>query len=157
MTWKNEPLENIVEKGENAGYQHFLLFPQCFLRFPKQNFNFSVPLLLSSANALNLDQAKNLSFGKELITREFIVILLNMTAYTMVTNSIKTGSNKTFTPILFIVFFFFFWLQRGGWGKKYSARIPAYFLQKYYSMSIPQELSRLWLSSGLEMWLSLSV
>ena len=23
-------LENIVRKGENAGYQHFLLFPQCF-------------------------------------------------------------------------------------------------------------------------------
>ena len=23
-------VENIVEKGENAGYQHFLLFPQCF-------------------------------------------------------------------------------------------------------------------------------
>ena len=22
--------ENIVEEGENAGYQHFLLFPQCF-------------------------------------------------------------------------------------------------------------------------------
>ena len=22
--------ENIVEKGENAGYQHFLLFSQCF-------------------------------------------------------------------------------------------------------------------------------
>ena len=21
---------NIVEKGENAGYQHFLVFPQCF-------------------------------------------------------------------------------------------------------------------------------
>ena len=26
-------VENIVEKGENTGYQHFLLFPQCFL-FP---------------------------------------------------------------------------------------------------------------------------
>ena len=25
-----ERVENIVEKGENAGYQHFLLFPQCF-------------------------------------------------------------------------------------------------------------------------------
>ena len=25
-----ESLENIVGKGENAGYQHFLLFPQCF-------------------------------------------------------------------------------------------------------------------------------
>ena len=23
-------VENIVGKGENAGYQHFLLFPQCF-------------------------------------------------------------------------------------------------------------------------------
>ena len=23
-------VENIVEKGESAGYQHFLLFPQCF-------------------------------------------------------------------------------------------------------------------------------
>ena len=29
-------LENIVGKGENAGNQHFLLFPQCFLPFPKQ-------------------------------------------------------------------------------------------------------------------------
>ena len=29
-------VENIGEKGENAGYQHFLLFPQCFqkLLFP---------------------------------------------------------------------------------------------------------------------------
>ena len=30
------PLENIVGKGENAGNQHFLLFPQCFLSFPEQ-------------------------------------------------------------------------------------------------------------------------
>ena len=29
--------ENIVGKGENAGNQHFLLFPQCFLVFPEQN------------------------------------------------------------------------------------------------------------------------
>ena len=30
-------VENIVGKGENAGYQHFLLFPQCFLKlsFPE--------------------------------------------------------------------------------------------------------------------------
>ena len=25
-------VQNIVGKGENAGYQHFLLFPQCFLK-----------------------------------------------------------------------------------------------------------------------------
>ena len=25
-----DSVENIVGKGENAGYQHFLFFPQCF-------------------------------------------------------------------------------------------------------------------------------
>ena len=25
-----DSVENILGKGENAGYQHFLLFPQCF-------------------------------------------------------------------------------------------------------------------------------
>ena len=25
-----DKVENIVGKGENAGYQHFLLFPRCF-------------------------------------------------------------------------------------------------------------------------------
>ena len=28
---KEKPFENIVEKEENAGNQHFLLSPQCFL------------------------------------------------------------------------------------------------------------------------------
>ena len=27
-------VENIVRNGENAGYQHFLLFPQCFQKTP---------------------------------------------------------------------------------------------------------------------------
>ena len=30
-------VENVVRKGENAGYHHFLLFPQCFL---KASFSF---------------------------------------------------------------------------------------------------------------------
>ena len=35
FTW--ERVENIVGKGENTGYQHFLLFPLCFqkLSFPE--------------------------------------------------------------------------------------------------------------------------
>ena len=28
----SDRVRNIVGKGENAGYQHFLLFPQCFLK-----------------------------------------------------------------------------------------------------------------------------
>ena len=35
-TLQENPFENIVGKGENAGNQHFLFFPQCFLPFPKQ-------------------------------------------------------------------------------------------------------------------------
>ena len=30
MIYVLDRVENIVEKGENAGYQHFLLFPGCF-------------------------------------------------------------------------------------------------------------------------------
>ena len=30
MTCVTDWVENIVGKGENAGNQHFLLFPQCF-------------------------------------------------------------------------------------------------------------------------------
>ena len=29
------PFQNIVGKGENAGNQHFLLFPQCFLPYQR--------------------------------------------------------------------------------------------------------------------------
>ena len=35
-TQHKKPLENIVGKGENAGNQHFLLLPQCFLPFQRQ-------------------------------------------------------------------------------------------------------------------------
>ena len=30
MIFVFDNIENMVGKGENAGYQHFLLFPQCF-------------------------------------------------------------------------------------------------------------------------------
>ena len=35
-TLKRKVSENIMEKGENAGNQHFLLFQQCFLCFQRQ-------------------------------------------------------------------------------------------------------------------------
>ena len=40
-----------------------------FCTHPKTNFNFSVAFNLASADALNLDQSKILSFDKELIQR----------------------------------------------------------------------------------------
>ena len=49
MALEKRAFENIVGKGENAGNQHFLLFPHCFL-----------PIL----SILNL--AKKLSFIREL-------------------------------------------------------------------------------------------
>ena len=41
MTLYKEPFENIERKGENAGNQHFLIFPQCALPFPYQ-----IPILI---------------------------------------------------------------------------------------------------------------
>ena len=36
MTLGERPFENIVGKGKNAGYQHYLLFPQCFLPYLRE-------------------------------------------------------------------------------------------------------------------------
>ena len=44
--------ENIVRKGENAGNQHFLLFPTMFSTLPKPNLNFSFTCMLSSAKLM---------------------------------------------------------------------------------------------------------
>ena len=40
-TVMNKAFENTVEKEENAGNQHFLLFPQCFQVYHKGNCHFS--------------------------------------------------------------------------------------------------------------------
>ena len=43
-TPRKKPFENIVGKGENAGNQHFLLFPQCFLPYQRQELSFELHL-----------------------------------------------------------------------------------------------------------------
>ena len=45
MIFVFDRVENIVGKGENAGYQHFLLFLQCF---PKAFYWYSGSLKVSS-------------------------------------------------------------------------------------------------------------
>ena len=57
-TLKTQSYENTEGKGENAGNQHFLLVPLCFLVI-LETFN------LSSADAFNLVTSKILSLGKE--------------------------------------------------------------------------------------------
>ena len=42
--WERGLLKKFLGKGENAGKQHFLLFPKCFLPFLKQNSNFELHL-----------------------------------------------------------------------------------------------------------------
>ena len=66
MTCKKKAFENTVGKGENAGDQHFLLFPQCFILLTKGEIIILVMFNLSSANALNLVTSKILLFGKGL-------------------------------------------------------------------------------------------
>ena len=39
MWFVTDTIENILGQEENAGYHHFLLFPQCFLKAFYQNVN----------------------------------------------------------------------------------------------------------------------
>ena len=59
-------LKNTVEKGENAGNQHFLLFPQCFLLLSKRGMLILATFILLSANAFNLVTSNFLLYGKGL-------------------------------------------------------------------------------------------
>ena len=45
-TLSKRPFENIVGKGENAGNQHFLLFPPCFLALSSREISISASLKL---------------------------------------------------------------------------------------------------------------
>ena len=69
-TLYKKPFENMVEIGENAGNQHFLLFPPFYYPFQIkfQSFSLSyfvsVLVILLSANALNFDRFKILLCGK---------------------------------------------------------------------------------------------
>ena len=56
-TMKKKPIENIEGKGENAGNQHFLLFPQCFL-------NDQIEI---SASDLNFVNFKSIHFGPSIL------------------------------------------------------------------------------------------
>ena len=56
-TLRKKTLENIMGKGENGGYQHFLLFPQCFLSCKSQIPQLKVTFIVSSANPLSLVQS----------------------------------------------------------------------------------------------------
>ena len=64
-TLQKEHFENSMGKGENAVILDFLFFQQHFLYSQEQYFNFLVTFILLSANTLNLDQSKILSFDKK--------------------------------------------------------------------------------------------
>ena len=42
---KEESFGNTVGKGENAGNQHFLLFPRCFLLYQREKSSFQQHLI----------------------------------------------------------------------------------------------------------------
>ena len=57
-------IENIVGKGENAGYQHFLLFPECFEKasFPDCQKGVIVWEWVKNLNS-QMDNGKRVSAG----------------------------------------------------------------------------------------------
>ena len=75
-TPREKTFENIVGKGENAGNQHFLLFPQCFLSFPNQISIFDLHLICSLQMLSIWTSLKNLLFGKELNDQQLYIIVV---------------------------------------------------------------------------------
>ena len=57
MTFVLGWVENTLGKGENAGYQHFLLFPQCFQKPPSSG---SLKLGLCGTEFTNMDQSSKI-------------------------------------------------------------------------------------------------
>ena len=65
MIFVFDRVENTVGKGENAGYHHFLLFPQCFLCYLRQQLSFKQCYICRLQMLSNLVEAKILLSGKE--------------------------------------------------------------------------------------------
>ena len=63
-------LENIVGKGENAGKQHFLLFPTMFSTLSNTEVLILPVFHLSSANAFSLSVRRKLSCGNGLMVTD---------------------------------------------------------------------------------------
>ena len=53
----------IVEKGENAGYHHFLLFPQCFQKASFPRVNKTRDCMAKGSNKSNKAECKSQYFA----------------------------------------------------------------------------------------------
>ena len=73
----NEAFWKHCRKRRKCWWPAFSPFPTMFSTLPKRNFNFSVAFILLSARSFNLDQSKNLSFGKELTNGRCICYMLD--------------------------------------------------------------------------------
>ena len=72
MALQKKALENIVGKGENAGNQHFLLFPRCFFPYHTQKSSFNP---LQNDKFLNWSKLKALADNKINVTEKFEFVL----------------------------------------------------------------------------------
>ena len=81
-------------KGENAGNQHFLHFPQCFPLFQREKWSILGTLNLSSANVLNLVESKML-FGKGLKKHMFNVYQSPISIYSLNISNKQVGQAST--------------------------------------------------------------
>ena len=68
MIFVFDRVENIAGKGENAGNQHFLLFPQCFLHVHRHSSSFQLmhTFNISSSKTFNSHKSEILLYSKEL-------------------------------------------------------------------------------------------
>ena len=112
MTVGNKLFENIVGKGKNSGYQHFLLIPQCFLFLQKQLQSFKSQVCFGCENAFNLEQSKMVLLSNTIAMSETLATM-TVRVYACVhqsefvgaiTSTTVDGFKKKMTQFFFITF-----------------------------------------------------
>ena len=89
-------LENIVGKVENAGNQHFHLFPQCFYSTKKKQYHFSNICRLPNAFKLHGPVENFVRLRQSLLERELLKTLWLSRFFLKVHDKIARG----FIPLL---------------------------------------------------------
>ena len=92
-TMMKKEFENIVQKGQNAGNQHFLLFQKCFLPYFKLIFQ----ILTHSHTMTPFDTPRKQAFWKQAISPFPTVFSTRLDSFPPFSSNLKLSSANSFS------------------------------------------------------------
>ena len=99
MVYILDRAENIVGKGDNAGYQHFLLFPQCFQK-PSCPRLLKVGIVWERVNCLPSSKSFNSVYFKEFAGGQLNVAYIMFSVLVKLKTFWKKGENAGYQHFL---------------------------------------------------------